>query len=216
MTLVASAVFGLEQIQRQAFYVLFENLNSTIDEIATAMDQSDQEFAVRTGRPYEQIIIENIDNQNFYEGHRPSLIKAPVERYPNVSIWGVRAVPTPESALLDQISSYSDLLYVEIMANSPKDEGEANKRLLRTVEAANVCIMRDTTLQGAVFGLNTDPSLNVSDVFTRRERTSYGPEWYWQGARIEYAVRKEAAMPSTSPGSIFRAAPPAGLDIDQG
>lgn len=214
MTLVGSPVFGLEQIQRQALYVLFEGLNDAIDEIAAKMDESDQEFAVRTGRVYEPTIVENILPENFYEGHRPSLIKAPVTRYPNVCVWSVRATPTPESALLDQISTYADLVYVEIMANSPKDEGEANRRLLRTVEAANVCIMRDTSLQGAVHGLNSDPSLNVSDVFTRRERTSYGPEWYWQGARLDYAVRKEAVMPSASPGSIFRAAP-LGLDIDQ-
>ena len=209
-----SAVFGLEQIQRQMLYVLIDGINGTIDEIAAKMDSSDQEFATRTGRDYEPTIIEHIKPENFYEGRRPSLVQAAVERYPNVSVWSVRATPTPESALMDQVAMYSDLVYVEIMANSPKDEGEANRRLLRTVEAANVCIMRDTTLQGAVHGLNTDPSLSVSDVFTRRERTSYGPEWYWQGARLDYAVRKEAAMPSASPGSIFRSAP-IGLDIDQ-
>jgi hypothetical protein len=214
-TLVTSTVFGLEQIQRQAFYVLFDELNPVIAQISAEMDVSDRDFATHTGRTYSPVVVEQIDANNFYEGHRPSLIKAPIDRYPNCSIWGVRAVPTPESAVLDQVSVYSDLLFIEVMCHSPIDEGEANKRLLRTVEAVNICIMRNQTLRGLVHGLGTDPTLNVSDVFTRRERTSYGPQWYWQGARLEYAVRKEAVEPSST-GSIFRAATPLSeFDIDQ-
>jgi len=79
MTLTSSPIIGLEQIQRQAFFVLFDGLNDAISQIQAIMDDSDQEFATRTGRTYTELEIEQIADSEFYEGHRPSLITSPVE-----------------------------------------------------------------------------------------------------------------------------------------
>ena len=86
MTLTSSPIIGLEQVQRQAFYVLFENLNDAIVQIQTAMENSDQEFATKTGRTYVELEIEPIADSEFYEGHRHSLITSPVENYPICSV----------------------------------------------------------------------------------------------------------------------------------
>jgi hypothetical protein len=117
----------------------------------------------------------------------------------------------------DQIDVYRDNLFVEIMVKATQDEGEeiVNRRVQRTAEAVNICILRNETLNGIVAGFDTAPTLRLSDVFTRKERTAYGPEWFWQGARLEYAVRKEATHPSLSPGSIFGNVPSGHLGIDQ-
>jgi hypothetical protein len=213
MTLVTAPIIGLEQVQRELFYAFFEGINPAIVEVADFMATSDETFAVRTGRPYAATVVEPIEPDNIYEGHRPSLIKAPVDRYPNCSVWTVRAVPAPGSASLDQVSVYRDLAFVEVMVKSADSEEEVNRRLLRTVEAANIVVMQDPTLGGTVHGIDDDVTVNVSDVFTRTERTAYGPEWYWQGARLEYTVRKEAVLPSSSTGSIFRTSIP--YDVDQ-
>lgn len=224
MTLIAEPILGLEAIQRELFIVLFDQLNGAIDQIAEFMNPRDEGLAAHLGRDYEPTVVEHIENPNFYEGHRPSLIDAPIANYPNLATWAVRTTPTPDSALLDQMSVSRSLLYVEIMCRSDKDEGEANRRLLRTLEAVNLVVVSNPTLNGVVNEADSEPSVTISEMFTKKERSAYGPHWFWQGARLEYAVRKESAMPSSSSGSIFRTAQPdsgiSGIDysqfIDQG
>jgi len=210
MTLVSEPILALEAIQREAFRVFFDQLNGAIDQIADFMAPRDEALAAHVGSEYVPTVIEHVAPENFYEGHRPSLISAPVTAYPNLAVWAVRSVPAPESAQLDQISVSRTLLYVECMVKSAADEGEVNRRILRTVEAVNLCVMSNPTLNGIVNAADSEPSVTISEVFTRKETTAYGPHWFWQGARLEYAVRKEAALPSSSSGSIFRTAPESG------
>lgn len=198
---------GLEQTQRSAFLTLFDFLNVAIDFVESNWAASDLEFAAHIGIPLLPFTLERIEPQNFYEGHRPSLIQAPVEKYPNVSIWCVRSSPHPESDMSDNVDVWNNLLYVEIMCKSLLDEGEVNKRISRTVEAAHLVMINNPTLGGVVAGIEGDVSVSISDVFTRRENTSYGPNWYWQGARLEYVVRKDAVLPSSRPGPNFRSIP---------
>lgn len=210
MTLITEPILALEAIQRTAFLILFDQLNGAVDQINTFMATDDEELDNHLGRPYVPTVIELIEAGNFYEGHRPSLIDAAVEKYPNCSVWGVRTVPAPESSTLDQISISQTLLYIELMARSSPEEGEGivNRRLLRMAEGVNLCVMSNPTLRGLVNGRESDPTVNVSEVFTRKERTAYGPHWFWQGARVEFTVRKEAVLPTGAgvnpAGSILR------------
>ena len=204
-TLIAEPVLGLEQIQRAILFMLQDNLNDAYGQVNDWMAASDELVAARYGNSYVPTTIEPIEVANFYEGHRPSLIKASIDKYPNCAAWGVRAQPTGDSSQLDQLAIFRDLIYIEIMVKSNDDEEEVNRRMHRLVEAVNICVLSNQSLNGVVHGLDLDPLVNISDVFTRKERTSYGPEWFWQGARLEYAVRKEAVYPSSSPaGSLLR------------
>lgn len=195
---------GLEQVQRAAFLTLFEHLNDAIAFVESNWVESDQTFASRIGITYKPIIVERIANEHFYEGHRPSLIQAPVENYPNISIWGVRSTPHEESDESDQSDIWNNLLYVEVMCKSVTDEGTVNKQISRTTEAVHLVMINNPTLGGVVSGLVNDVSVSLSDVFVRRENTSYGTTWFWQGARLEYVVRKDAVLPSSRPGPDFR------------
>lgn len=203
--LVSTPLIGLEQIERAAFTLLVEKLNDALAEMESFMAQSDEDVATLLGRPHTATVLEPIELDNFHEGHRPSLIDAPVDAYPNISVMAVRAVPSPDDAAFDQLSSYRDVLFIEMMARANPDEGEVvvNRRIKRMAEAVNGVLMGDQSLKGVVTGFESAPTLNISDVFTRKERTSYGQHWYWQGGRLEYTVRKEASTPPG--GSIFRA-----------
>lgn len=212
-TITAQPTLGLEEIQRAAFKVLFANLNDRLTQINQYMATSDEEMATLLGQVYEPTTVEAVAPTNFYEGHRPSLVKAPIDKYPNCSIWAVRVTPAPENAVLDQISVHRTLLFMEVMVKS-MNESEVNRRLLRTVEASTACLLDHPTLNGLVQEQDGDPTVNVSDVFVRKENTSYGPEWLWQGARVEYAIRKEAARSSSSASPIFGNY--SQFDIDQG
>lgn len=199
--------YGLEQVERAAFMRMFNFLNVAIDEAEARWAESDQTFATLVGKPYVPVVVEPIQNMNFFEGHRPSLIRAPIEQYPNCSVWGVRSTPHPESASSDHTDIFNNLLFIEVMCKATEDEGIVSKRVNRTCEAVHVVMKSDPTLAGVVTGIEGDVSINLSDVFTRKENTSYGPVWYWQGARLEYVVRKDAVLPSSSPGSNFRSLP---------
>lgn len=213
-TLALNPTFGLGAIQRAALTQIFTDLNDVIDEINDEKIPEDIDFETFLGRDNPTgTETEHILPGNFHEGHRPSLIKADIDKYPNCCVWTVRAVPAGESANSDHTSIYNNLLYIEVMvkANPDEDEEDVNRRIERTAEAVHICMSRDLSLGGKVSGLSSEPSVNLSDVFVRRERTSTGPQWFWQGARLEYAVRKDAVMPSSTPGSIFRANSPSVL-----
>lgn len=212
--LVDQATTGLEEIQRETLIILMDSLNDAIAEVEAYWGPRDEALANRIGQPYEPTTLPRVAIENFYEGHRPSLINAPVTAYPNVAVMCFRASPHPESALFDHQEINRDLLWVELMVNSETGEGECNRRAQRMASATSLCLMANKTLNGIISGMDTAPTVNISDLFTRKERTSYGAEWYWQGARLEYAVRKEAAHPQpTSTGSFFRT--PMQYDIDQ-
>ena len=198
---------GLEQAQRAAFLVLFDHLNDAIGFVESNWAASDQEFNIHVGLPPQGLVLERIEDQNFYEGHRPSLIQAPIEKYPNLCVWGVRSLPGDESPDSDHTDIWNNLIYVEIMCKSVVDEGEVNKRTSRTAEAVHLVMINNPTLGGVMSGLDSEVNVSMSDVFIRRENTSYGSVWFWQGARLEYVVRKDAVLPSSRPGPDFRSMP---------
>lgn len=227
-TIIGTPSTGSEQIQRAALYVLHKTINEAIGLVQAAWVASDTEHATVFGNTYIPTILEPIQNKNFHEGHRPSLINAPVDRYPNVAVMAYRATPAPGTDLFDHQENYRVSLAVEVMVKAMSEEGEevCNRRAHRLVDAVHVSLMANTTLGGLVSGFDGTPTTSVTELFTRKDRggndsgqrgarTAYGPEWFWQGGRLEYAVRKEAAMPSHE--NHFRNAPTySSLGIDQG
>lgn len=211
-TLSDTPILGLEIVQRQALFMLMDNVNPVLEEVNFFMQELDEELADKTGVPFVPTTVEEIAPQNFVEGHRPSLISAPLENYPNCAVWAVRAQPTPGSNDFDQLSVHSDVIYIEIMVKSIESEEMVNRRIHRTTEAVHIVMNQDRTLNGTVSGYLTDPVIDISDVFTRKGRTSYGQHWFWQGARLQYSVRKEAVYPPSSTGSSFRDRPQFSID----
>lgn len=214
-TMVNSPTLGMERIAREAMIVLLETLNDEIPNQDALWAPLDQDLATLRGIAYVPIVLEPVADDNFYVGHRPSLIDAPVDKYPNVSVMADRAGQAPFDEV-DQMDAYSIRMWVEVMVKSARDEEEVNARIQRMADAVNICMMSNPTLRGVVNGFDGPPDVQFTEVFPRKERTSYGPEWMWQGARVEYAVIKEAAMPS---GSFSRPAGSAptmlGAGIDQ-
>lgn len=207
-TIINLPTIGIEAIQRAAFKQLFDGLNGALAQMAMFMDTSDQEIALLTGREYVPTALEPVALTNFYEGHRPSLINAAIEKYPNCSVMANQATPATLD-LIDQADAYRCNLFVEIMAKTTDSEETVNRRVQRMAEAVNITLMADQSLGGVVTSFDSPPVVVVGDVFVRKEKTSYGAEWLWQGARLEYAVRKEASRPSSN-GAFLPA-----FDIDQ-
>lgn len=215
-SLINSPTLGLERIAREALIVLLETVNDAIEEQQSYWDTLDEELATARGIDYVPLTIEPIESQNFYLGHQPSLLNASVDKYPNISVMADHAGAGGDD--YDQGEIYSDRLWVEIMVKSATaNEEEVNSRIQRTMDAVNICMLSNPTLRGTIHGYEGPPTADIGEVFTRKERTAYGEEFVWQGARLEYMVRKEAQMPlgetahaaSRSPSNL------AGYDIDQ-
>lgn len=213
---------GLERIQREAFLVLFNSLNDELQILESAWATLDEQLATATGKTNIPITLERIEDINFYLGHRPSLIEAPISRYPNVSVMAYHGAPEPPNQN-DHFSIYRARLFVEIMVKSeryevnendtePLFEAEriVNARIQRTTDAVNNVLQSNKTLNGITTDTTLTRDVFISDVFVRDEHTSYGNPWLWQGSRLEYEVSKVARL-DESPQGIYRE----GIEIDQ-
>lgn len=225
--LIRNPSTGLPEIQRAAFYVMFRTLNDSLSLVQSKWDASDVEHSSVIGVTHVPTVLEPIQNKNFYEGRKPSLIDAEVDCYPNVCVMATRATPDADSALWDHQEKYRVSLTIEVMVKASAEEGEevCGRRVNRMIDAVHTSMMTNQSLGGIVSGFIGAPTISVADIFTRKDRggssssgqgtrTAYGPHWFWQGGRLEYAVRKEAATPSH--GRPFRNAPTySDLGIDQ-
>lgn len=221
-TLLNTPVIGLEDVQRAAFYVFFANMNNVLEEIADYWKDRDERFDEVTGRTTSPTTLETIPDGNFHEGHKPSLIQSDPSGYPNLAVFAMRAEPSPESQSFDQMDAWLNQILVEIMVKA-SDEDTVNRRVQRMTEAVVICLRQNQTLGGAITGLENSPSVTISDVFALPSDTAnggYGDRLLWQGAAIQWQIRKDAVTPPPG-GSIFSNASKTdysqfvGLDIDQ-
>jgi hypothetical protein len=199
---------GLAELVRAGYIVLLEEMNQAITEENAYWVPLDEQIAELSGQPYVPTVIENVEFENFYRGHNPSLIEAPLERYPNVAVDADRASSSGNDDI-DQGSMQGLSLYIEFMVKSEKDEGEVSDRAMRMLDAINAVMMSNRTLGGVVNEISDTPTSQLSDVFVRSGDTSYGENWFWRGGRIEYEISKLAMIPSS--GNLTYA----GIDIDQ-
>lgn len=207
-TIDTSSSIGLGRLAREGYLVLLETLNESLEQQAELWTPLDEELAQIRDISYVPFELEPVLQENFYLGHNPSLIEAPIEKYPNVAVDADRA----GSALsddLDQAQMYGVNLYIEFMAKSEKSEEEVSSRAARMLDAINICMMSNRTLRGSTHELGATPNGQLSDVFVRKGQTSYGKQWFWRGGRLEYEVNKISQFPS---GTSMSAADLAGID----
>ena len=218
-TMVNHPTLGLERVARQALIVLIDTLNDELPVQEDLWADEDEELADKRGIDYVPITLEPIELENFYYGYQPSLINAEISKYPNVA---VIADATSEASdnTVDQVDSYLHRLAIEVMVKSNEEDTSeiVNSRAQRTADAVNICMMSNRTLRGTVHGFEGAPTANLTEVFLRKEQTAYGNIWQWQGARIEYEVRKDSQIPSgllSQPAATSASHLPMGADIDQ-
>lgn len=215
MTGIVNSTTGMEHIAREMAIILLQEMNNAVEQQETAWGPLDEEWALLRNVPYEPVLIERIPAANFHLGTRPSLIKASVDAFPNVTVMADLAAPDDLDDI-DQMNKYSIGVFIQIFVKGAT-EAEVNARIQRTAEAANICVLSNPTLRGYVQDMDATPTIGITDVNVRREKTAYGNEWFMQGARIEYQIGKAAVKPSGD--SSFLAPAPAsqyaGINIDQ-
>lgn len=187
---------GLEQIARKTLLTLYSGLNDSIDAVNTLWATRDATFWAALGETDPDISAEHVPSGSFYTGHIPSLIDAPVEKYPNIAVIAYSSMPG--SSQDDSAEQRPTTVAVELMVKSqivPDDKEyvaqlEVNARCLRTMEAVHSVLLGARTLGNTVPSFSATPTVQVSDAFVRRVEKSRGDRWFWQGARLEYIVQK--------------------------
>lgn len=205
---------GLGVVARQALVNLMANLNDYIAEYEEAWHDPDRELASLRGQRYRPIEVERVDLSNFFDGHRPSILSFPIERFPNVSVMADLSRGDNESQAADQWSVNSVSLWVEVFTASPRYKGPeggeeriwseevVNRRTERTLDAAVTTLLSDRTLGSLTSEIGATPSSRLGNVQATRlkERERRGDPWLFQGARIDWAVKKDAELPGTGSG----------------
>lgn len=192
-TLLIGKGFEAERIATEALTLLVNNVNAELTTLNTGLITHDKTVAALLKKPYIPVAPEPFKPQNCYLGHKPSLIEAPIENFPNLSVIIERVIPSEESDQFDQMHMYQDTMGVEVMVKSEKDEDIVTKRMLRSIEAINNVLMENRTLNGAVLEIKDTPEVIITDCFIRRKNVGgVGPDFFWQAGRIEYHVDKPA------------------------
>jgi hypothetical protein len=221
---------GLEALQTAALVLMHDQINDAIADAEAAGQARDAALGERLGIEMPEIELERVDltphgsspTGNIYFGHRPSLINADINGYPNIAIIADRFDPLGGG--IDQGYDLLDRLRIEIMVKGLGENGEelVNRRIQRTMDAVNAVVQSNPTLGGTVQGLEEQSRGFIGNVFPRKAETSYGTVWYWQGAQLNYAVRKTSVLSSNaSPEPLLAGAQPAlvphwaDADIDQ-
>jgi hypothetical protein len=191
---------SLEAVQREALIVLFQGLNTMINSMTSTWDTENAALMTALGRSNPNWTVEQIANENFYPGTIPSLINAPIDKYPNCAVDCFRGDPKTTSDDLGE--NYTHRLLVEIMVKSgtfdpsPTDltggiliEQECNSRINKTLDAAHLTLKENRHLNNTIPELPA-PSVTTGDLFIRRAENGQGERWYWQGGTLEYNLDK--------------------------
>ncbi len=199
----------LERLTRAAILLLADSssgINSEISNQNTAWggggDLDDPQFWTALNQTDPEAQVEEIELENFYPGHVPSLIDAPIDKYPNLAVLTYRADAIPSAD--DWSEQYMVNLAVEVMckaegaSDKPVQEADAraaelvNMRTNRTLAAAHKVLMSDgaRNFMSLVPKVGNAPNVIITDVFVRHEEKGRGPRWFWQGARLDYRIQQ--------------------------
>jgi len=224
-TLVDQNITGLGRVQMEMFKIMHGNLNAAMNQMSASWEAEDTDVSEFLGltaaivyaqEPVDTTPRTDSPGGNFYYGHRPSLIEAPVGNYPNCAVMCERAEPMPAMGG-DHFAVYSDMLAIEIMVKAKENEEDAaNRRVHRMADAVVAVLDVNKTINGLAQESIDEPRVYISNLFTRREKTRYGDTFYWQGARIERPFQKESAHGAAGTGIGAFRNPEFHPGIDQG
>lgn len=193
--LITARGFGLEEIERQVHIILYEQLNDQLDIQEQLWYEEDEDFASRIGSDLGKTFLEHIEPENFYSGHRPSLLKGNQDKFPNIAVMCYMAQSEDEDRV-DQMQNWSVGIDIEVMVKSEDSEEEVNRRMHRTLEAINQVMFANEDLNGYSIGFNSDPDVEMTNIFIQSEEVSHGENWYWCAAIMRYNITRRSKLPS--------------------
>lgn len=191
---------GTEEIQRAVITQIRAHLADEIAGLKDLWDARDRDYCAMIGAQFEPTIIPKVKDSNFYTGTKPSLVQAPLDRWPSITAFCGELVPAGDQP--DHFGTLNIPIYVEVLcAAGPVEQEEIynakgivteeilDRMLSRLTDAVHLCIMRNPTL-GILAGNLTPPSLITSQPFARAEEKGTGTRYIFQGRQLSYSGQK--------------------------
>lgn len=200
MSLLTDETTGLETLQRATLQILHDDLNDQLITTEAIWDPKDVAFAASMNQVYKQITLEPIHDENFFSGHKPSLIQRGPDYFPAVTVMAYTSRAGGDTNI-DQAWGLSDQISIETLVKAgfyPDDDitgvGEdiVNARVQRTTDAIIAVLAHNRTLGGLVNSIGDTPTVQVSEVFAvTDDRTG---RWYWQASKIDVTATRLSAI----------------------
>lgn len=149
-----------------------------------------------------QIDLEPIPNSHLHEGPHESLLMAPAESFPNVSMMAYLHAPSA-SQMFDTFDSHDITLFVETMVKSgPVTPGTevahetiVHRRIQRTTEAVNRVVRGDLTLLGTVMPQELPPRGGIGrQAWVQNNQNETGQRFMWHGSRLQYTLKRATTI----------------------
>lgn len=194
-----------EMVQRAAILQIKTNIDAQMEVQENLWEQRDREYAQLMERAYVKTPLAPIEADNFYTGQRPSLVEAPLERWPNVTARCEEAQAFGQQA--DQYDTFSMSLFVEVLCavgpgpdpNDPVNddhdlEDQIDRQSHRLTAAVHCAIRLDPSLGGMIHPIQNPPTITPSLLWTRKgdEAPGSGDYYYFQGKQLKYTVTSYA------------------------
>lgn len=189
---------GTEEITRACRMVMLDQLNDEIQVQAErwkAADLAAYEMGLDPG--VGQIDIPEIPVGNFYAGPVRSIIDAPLENFPNISMMAFATVPS--GSQFDQFDSSDVTMFIETLVTSgPVAEGLevahetiVHRRIQRMTAAVAVVVARNQTLLGTAHNLRTPPRGGIGNSsWLKRQDRGAGDRYVLHGSRLQYTLQR--------------------------
>lgn len=193
---------GSEQIVRAAIAQIQSNLEQATAQVQEVWDARDQDFAEQFDRPYRQTIIPQVTLKNYYTGQKPSLVEAPLDRWPSITVYCGNHSPAP--AQPDEFGVTSIPLFIEVLcetgpiaeADLHDTEGiEAEDKVFRIAErlasAVHISVTSDPTLGGVLTGpIQGPPTVISAPPYARKASKGAGDNHIFTGRQLQYPALK--------------------------
>ena len=194
---------GPEIVNRAARLTLLSDLNTELTRASGRWDQSDlaiQSVGMDVGIGVTE--LEPFLPANICEGPHRSILSAPPESFPFVTVGAHVAVPTG-GPRIDQLNTYDITLMIEcyvktgpvLEATDLHHETVVHRRILRTIEAINIAIRQTKNLHGTVLPFEGGARLVIHDQSeVSGSETTSGERYLQQGARLQYTLQRNSAL----------------------
>lgn len=193
---------GGEEIVRAALWQVKSHIEEKTAYVKSIWDERDEAFATEFEKPFRQTVLPTIAPRNYYTGQTPSLVEAPLEQWPSITIYAGQSTPAP--AQPDQYDTMRIPLYVEVLCSfGPVKETElhaeqgieAENAVWRICErlssAVHLCIKTDPSLGGTLAGpIERPPEIVRSEPFARKADKGAGDFHIFAGRQLQYSTLK--------------------------
>lgn len=191
-----------EQIQRVTLAQIKKFLPEVTKKLQEKWDKKDADFAANANIPFKTVQIPQVEN--FFTGIKPSLLEAPIEMWPSITVYCHNAKASPFQP--DQYDENLIPLFIDVLCtHGPIQQDVVHKKdgilaeqaldsqLQRLSDAVQICIKKDPTLGATITGpIEKPPTIITSLPWAKTEASSGSNVYIYQGKLHEYTVKKDS------------------------